>query len=194
MASRRTYAEKNAASIRRYGKSLYERRVDAGDKAGRTRQFARGHGYKLPGQPTEYKKRKLGAISKGELIPTERAFVLRQAKKSDRANAGEMMERFRRYSPNQRKTIMATQASLHRRYVAAGRPKGSRIIPRGVPGMESAGQREVFPGVVSVPGIGYAPTADFAPFSELDEEDFEELYPDFEDDWLDEDSPFIWYH
>ncbi len=191
MASRRTHAERQAASLRRYGKTLYERRIEAGERSGRTKQFARGHGYRLPGGPTEYQKRQFRAIATGELTPSERAFVNRQAKKSTTADKDFMMQRFRSYSPPKRAVIMATQASLHRKYVAAGRPKGARIIPRGVPG---AGPQEVFPGVISVPGYGYAPTADFQTFSEIDEPEFIELYPDFEDDWLDDESPFIWYH
>jgi hypothetical protein len=40
---RKSYADRNRASVARYGKSLYQRRVEAAERTGKTRQAARGH-------------------------------------------------------------------------------------------------------------------------------------------------------
>jgi hypothetical protein len=46
----KSYAERNAESIARYGKSLYERRIEAGQKKGLSRSQSRGHAREARGE------------------------------------------------------------------------------------------------------------------------------------------------
>lgn len=193
-------------------KAEYARRQLLGRVRGYSTRRMRGHGgvFTATGErrPSERQLRNIKRRERGDLSIAEEAFVKRQSKKSRKADLATMIARFKEYSPNQRAHIMFVQRSLARKYKTGQRkPRLPAPISRPAAPRYSGGMVAGLSPDFGVPDYGggdgsgaYSRDED----EDEDEDEFEEFegaygepgedYPDFDDDWLDEETPFVFYH
>lgn len=156
----------------------YRRRIERAEALGGDRRAARGHGpTTLPSgekAPSERSLRTRKAIASGGLRPIDLDFINRQAAKSTGADREAMVEIMLKKSMAQRDNIMMRQARYHRMYVANGKKTMWSLTGPGAP-----------PAALSRPDIK-TKVSDL-PYLGND-------WPDFELDWMNNDTPLAWYH